>query len=530
MPYKGQIAQLPMGVGGLNTDDPQNRVPSTALIRAINLQYYNGVLEKEAGSTRFNSSVLPSGVVGLLDWWPDPLTQRLIAVCRNGRIYRFRLGALPYTEVTPSDTSPNTIVCDEQMVFVPGGNEVTANPRKIFIFSQSIPQVISGDGVTRHKMSAPALDWTGMNQPSGGVVHRRRLVAFMGHNTYFSSSTDHEDFTSVNSATIPCYSGEAEKIIALVVYKGALFAVKFPFGIYQLIDTDPDFTNWYYGKIDGELGASSPHSIAAIINDVLIANASGSISSVTSTLNFGNLKTGEVLYLLRNENFMREETSQQGLSKRHAIYYSDKKRFIASYQSASGFTNDLLLNIDFNDAALPKVSWSTKDQANCLALRKDYLGVRRPIYGSEDGYIYLMDQKDRLVGSSAYSFEFQTPHLDLGFLNPTIADQNKNFQFLELDYEPTGDFSLSIDCYVDGRLMKTLEFNLSGTSNLDTLKLDVDNLDIETIVQKRLPLNLSGRRISFLGRQAGSNQNVQVAGLNLYFTLGGQQESSEGRQ
>lgn len=530
MAYAGKIANLPLGNGGLHTDDPQNKVPATDLIRAINVQYYNGLLEKEAGSIRFNSNVLPSGVIGVNDWWPNEITQRMIAVCRNGKIYRFTLGSLTFSEVMPSDTSLAAITADEQVHLVAGGNETTMAPRKLFIFSQSTPQVISGDGTTRRMLTAPALDWTGPNQPYFALVHRSRVFAFMGHTCYASAATDHEDFQSGNSLVFPCYSGEGEKIINALVYKGALFVVKFPNNVYQFIDTDPDPTNWYFTKINSELGGASTHCSAPIINDVLIANANGSISSATAVLAFGNLKTGEVLYILRNENFMRDETSQQGLSKRHCVYYSDKKLFLATYQSAGGIKNDMMLVMDMTNPQLYKVSWSTKDQANCLALQKDYLGVKRPIYGSDDGYIYIMDRPDRLVGEAGYQFDCQTPHIDFGFLDPGIADQNKLFDFLELDFEPTGDFDLEVDIHIDGRYKKTITYNLSGSANLDSFILDENNLDPEALPESRKPINLSGRRISFRLRNDGAGENVRLAGLNVYFRLSAQQPSAEARQ
>lgn len=534
MGYKGSTCNLLMGNGGLHTDDPQNKTPPTDLITALNIQFYNGLIEKMAGSTAFNSTPLSSGVAGIFDWWPDDLTQRLIAGCKNGKIYRYRLGGLPATEVLPSDTSPATLTLDSQMFFVSGGHEVTSNPRKLFIFSQSAPQVIDGDGTTRRAMSAPALDWTGPNQPTFGAIHRSRQIVFGNrnnpHTAYLSAATNHEDFTSINSVTIPCFSGDAERLMSGVVYKGAFFAIKYPFGVYQLIDADPDANNWYFNKINAELGATSAHAIASIINDVFIANTNGSISSATSTLNFGNLRTGEVLYLLRNENYMREETKQASLANRHCVYYSDKKMFMATYQSAGGIQNDRILCIDMNDQNAFKTSWSTKDQPNCLAMRKDNLGVSRPMYGAEDGTIYLMDRSDRKVGSADYNFEFQTPHMDMGHLDPRVADTNKFFEFLEVDFEASGDFILYIDVLINGRLMKTMEFPQSGSSNLDSFILDQNQTDSDMSRALRKTVGLSGRRISLRGYGQAIGENVRIAAFNLYFRLSAQQQDGEDSQ
>jgi hypothetical protein len=537
MAYKGTVVQVPFGDGGLHTDDPQNRIPPTDLIRAFNIDLVHGVMEKEAGCIYFNQTPLPSGVIALYDWWPDAITQRLVCVTRDGNVWKYINGFIAPIPIPPSDTSPAQLIANQQTMMVAGGNEVTGNPRKLFIFSQSEPQVLTGDGTTRHGLQLPALDWTKNNQPYAGIIHRNSLYAWGNanhpHLVYASSATNHEDFQTIDAAfQYPCYSGEGERIVAGINYKGALFILKYPYGLYQLIDTDPSQINWYFTKIDGSLGAASPHSICTIINDVLIGNADGNISSATAVLAFGNLKAGEILYTLRNENFLRENMLPDGRTSRQCIYYSDKKKFMATYQSAGGIKNDSILYIDMMNLVTPKVYWGLqKDQPNCLALQKDYLGVPRPIYGADSGYIYQMDRNDRSVAGSAYTMDFQTPYLDFGFASPqsvatftNISDINKNLDFLEVDYEPAGDWDLTLDLYIDGVLKKTVLLNLAGEADLDTFVLDEFTLDAGTIKQHRFPLNLTGRRLSIRGLQAGAGQNCRIARFNVYFRLGGQQQ------
>lgn len=545
MGYSGQIAVLPLAGGGLHTDDPQNKIPPTDLIATNNLQMIHGLIEKAPGSLSYNQAALPSGVVGLADFWPDSITQRVVAVCRDGKVYRYRNGYLPFDEVTPiADGSPATITADEQCVLVTGGTEQTNQVRKLFIFSSSIPQVISGDTLNRHAMALPALDWTGSFQPKFGIIYRNSLWCFGNnnnpHTVYKSNALNHEDFQTNGAAEFfTIDSGYSERLIHALVYKGALYMVKYPAGLYQLIDTDPSEANWYWTKIQDEFGAASYHASAAIINDALIANQNGMVSSATAVLAFGNLKAGEVLYNLRNENFVRENMSQQSIKNRHSVYFSDKHLFLSTYQSSGGIKNDRMLAIDITSPALYKTYWADKDQPNCLILKKDNQGIPKPCYGSDDGFIYEMDREDRLVGLNGYSVDFQTPHTDLGFIgqslqsigtvNQYISDTTKIFDFLELDYEPTGDWDLSVDIFIDGRFSRTVTFNLSGNrSSLDAFILDQDNLDPQMNKQERQPIGSFGRRISIRAYNANAGQNVRLANFNIYFRVSDHQ--SEGNK
>lgn len=553
MGYAGQVGIIQLGNGGLHTDDPQNKIPPTDLINATNIQLYHGYIEKCGGSLPYNQSPLPVGVVAIIDWWPDAITQRVIAVCRDGRVYRYRNGYLPFSEVTPAansnpSTTPNvpaTLQASTQTVMVPGGAEATGNPRKLFIFSGSTPQVIVGDGTTRRNLNAPAFDWAGptattfgVNQPYFGIVYRNALWCFGNsnnpHTAYRSSETDQEDFQSASAGFYTVDSGYSERLMTAFVYKSALYVVKYPQGLYQLIDSDPSPANWYFVQIQAEFGAASQHASAPVINDIFIANQNGMISSATAVLAFGNLKAGEVLYNLRNENYVRENMAQNGLMSRHSIYYSDKHIFMSTYQSAGGIKNDRILYIDLSNQQLYRVYWGDKDQANCLGLKKDSFGIQRPFYGSDDGFIYEMDHEDRNVNGNAYTMDFQTPHTDLGFIaqayqtvgsvNQYIGDMTKIYDFLEIDYEPTGDNYLTVECILDGRSAKTLQFNLNGNkSNLDQFILDENNTDPVTLKQSRLSLGLSGRRISFRCTNSNLGENCRIAALNVYFRVSGQQ-------
>ena len=529
MAYEGQIASLKFGFGGIHTDIPQGLIPPTDLIRAINVSVENARIVKEGGSVRWNTSALPSGIKKAIEFWPDESTQRLIVVCKNGKVYKFK-DIENYSEITPELTSTQILNVSSYCTIVCGGNEASGNDRKLFIFTGNSPvQVISGDENTRRDITSGAVDWTGTSHPFFGIIHRNRLFAFGNkndpHRIYASLGTNHEDFTTT-PLQFSIYPGESERLISSFIFKGKLFLLKYPEGIYYLEDEDPSTANWQIPRLGYGFGGASPNCSSPYLDDVIIANNYGSMTSVKSTQEFGNIKTGDIFQMMEAEEFLRDEVSKTGLLERDVIYYGDKKTIFATYRSAGGIKNDRICRIDFRKER-PVITWSTKDQANCLFTFKDVEGIPRPFYGADDGYIYAMDRKDFNVGGSSYRSEFQTPHMDFSAIDMTKSEMNKNFQFLELVYEATGNFKLKVDVFIDLKYSETIEFDLNGNSELDTMVLDDDDngmLMPSAQLSQRCPLSGSGRRISFKCYNEGNGESFIVNGLNIYYQDSGQQQ------
>jgi hypothetical protein len=207
----------------------------------------------------------------------------------------------------------------------------------------------------------------------------------------------------------------------------------------------------------------------------------------------------------------------------HSVYYGAKKQAFVTYRMGYRATNNLLLHMDFSRES-PRVAFWTKDQADCLALRKDINKILRPIYGSADGFVYLMDREDRLVGGAAYTGEFKIGHTDFRFLNETIAQKNKIFDHLDVEFVPMGSWNINIDVYIDGTFSETIPVLMDVRDDgLDTFTLDTDPLGREEAQTVRVPLHGSGRRISFHVKQSGANQNFSLASLDVGFRLSAEQ-------
>lgn len=537
MAYEGQIAAISLGKAGLWTDSPQTNIPAGFLTLANNLQFSDDKLEKEAGSRRWNSTAFSAGVKIFSDFWINSTTQRVISLLKDGTLIK-----MPnyYTQIpiTPTGSAPAILSALNNVSMVRGGNEVAGNNRKLFIYNGFDPvQVISGDGVTRTNIAAPASDWTGTNQPFGAVIHRNSVFAFGNsndaHRVYKSAATNHEDFTTT-PVSYSVYPGESEKLICLYVFRTRLYAFKYPRGVYQLDDSDSNPANWFFTKLTDDIGGASPQSATTVLDDMILANNYGSLTSLKAALTFGDVYSADIFHQNRVYNFAENEIRQDVFNDRFALFYPSKKTLFVSFQSSSNFKNDRICRLDFKGypQQQPKISWTTKDQPNCLGLIKDNLLVERPFYGADDGYLYQMDIADRWVGDTAdnqaaYTAEAYLPAMDFSEGNALIAQQNKLFDFLEVEFEACGDWDLLSDVYIDGKFHRTLRFNMSGRSDLDSFNLNLDPIDGAVPFSIRLPLNGMGRRISLRLYNEEAGQNIKLTTLRIYYRLSGQQAAAK---
>jgi hypothetical protein len=549
------MVSVPLGSYGIYSDDAQPLIPPPGFLRAENVELKNGFVEKATGSRRWNQNALPGGgVASFFDWWPDEHTQRVIAVTNDGRVWRFT-DPYNFTEVKPAIESPVTneapanLIVTIPPVFLACGQELAYNPRKLFIMTGNSPiQVIAGDGTTRTNLSLPALDWTGAFQPYFALSFLSRVWAFgnqnFPHQMYASSVTNHEDFqTLADTLVVPVYPGDSERLVTANVFKMQLMAFKHPFGGY-FINTDNPAAP-IPQKLFDSFGAASQTSSIQVIDDLWVGNTAGTISSLTATNALGGLQQQDVIKNMKCFKYIEENTNPLSGSDQRALWYEAKKLAYFTYHSPSGLHPDRIFVIDFQSGQ-PRPSFSNKDQPSCMALVKDISLVQRPFYGSIDGYIYQMDQEDRNVGGngenntggSAYTMNFQTSYMDFSFVNPAYAEITKNFDFMEVTFEPTGNWPIYADVFLDNVFIETIQFTLaqsdlldqgtapSATSATGAFTLDKSRLGGPGLRSIRRPMHGQGRRVSVRFYQPDFNHNVMISSMTFYFRLSGQQQRS----
>lgn len=560
MAYQGVVARIPLGQIALYTDDDPMKTPPGSLIRANNVQLRHNFIEKDAGSTRYNQSALPAAITGIQDWWPTDEDQRGIAVCANGKVYQithngYKNSEVLYAGISGIDTEVQSTTLNlSQPYFATGGAEETNKPRKLFIFTGRNPvQVISGQSDTRYNMQLPAADWPNntigeknptTQYPTHGVIHRGRLFIAFGHRLYASSIEDHEDFQTIGDFfQVIVYPGEGEKIQGLFVWKSRLYIMKYPQGLYYLDDTASGTSDWGIRKLSSSFGGGSVQCSAAALDDFLVGNETGLVSSMRAVQAFGGVEVGSLLKMLRCEEFVRNTV--RNTQDRQALYYADRKTVLFTYRSTSGTQLDRILKIDYNQQDQPRVSWSDKDQPNCLASMKDINRVERPVYGANDGYVYKMDQVDRSVGGAPFLMDFQTSYMDMSHINPHYGDMNKVFDHLQVTFSPTGLFNLTVDVYIDDNFIETIQFPVAqATANLlgdKTAPTAVDMvlgdklaptrtdgvLEGEVTYSLLKPLHGLGKRISLRCYNNGLRETIRISALSVYFRPAGQEAQKE---
>lgn len=531
MAYRGQVAHIPLGQMGLLTDVPAGDVPRGALISAYNVSYETGTVTKAPGAIRYNTNALPAGVVGHVDWWPNPSTQRLIAACSNGSIYR-DIGDKLFSGNVAIASGLGTLT--PKCMFVEGGQETAGRPRKLFFFSGTAQlQVLEGDDDEFTPVTAPASDWVTPNFPKFGFIHRNRLWSFVGQRAYASDTADHENNTS-NNLTQNIFPGEGGDLIGGHVFKGRAFVFKDGGFVYYLDDSDTDSDNWNWRKLASNFGLASPNGICEIINDMIAVNQPGSPISYNATNALGDIESADILRMLQIEDYFRSITSRNGLDVLHSMYYEAKKQAFFTWRSGHRITNDRLLHIDFNKPN-PRASVWTKDQADSLALRKDLDKIDRPTYGSADGFIYLMDREDRVTGNDVgYTGIMKIGHTDFRFLDEKIAHVNKLYDYLSIEFVPTGSWNLTVNVFIDGSYYETITFPMNvrddglGNFQLDSgggsgtttyTGGDGSPLGREETQTITMPLHGSGRRISFELLNSGERENFSIASLTIGFRV-----------
>lgn len=557
--YRGQSVLIPLGGGGLVSDFPQAKIAPMNLIEAKNVTLVNGYCEKHPGSRRWNktnpvtgaTNAISGGVQTFVEAYSGPIFQRILALSKTGNLYKFN-SEYESIQLTAESGSPSPLIVENTAHIAIGGNELPGGSKKAFVFSGgSQVQVVVGDGTTYRNITKPAFDWS-TSFPTYGLIYRSRLWCFGNASApdflYASVEGNQEDFqTTVNATDSQFYdvgAGEGDGIAAIFVFKNRLFIVKKPFGLYQLNDSDPSPANWYITRVNADFGVASPHSIAQVFDDVLLMNTQGSVTSLAAAFQFGDISSADIFTKLAVERYFRQEISGFGLPETYGLYYQDKKQVYFTYQSKSSTVQDGIVVLDMFGQGT-QVSVLDKDQPNCLGLIKDPSGISRPFYGADDGYIYDMDSADRQVFFNndpyvapfywldgyvennyyPYNFIAQTPHMDFVFADVGMATRTKRYEFLELTFQPTGDWNVDVDVYIDSEYKETISYNLlrdrplAATGSLSGFVLDEDRLDADIQKSLRKPLHGQGRTISFKLRSNGLSQNIKLQSLQVSFKV-----------
>ena len=554
MAFRGVEANIELAKFGLVGSRNLAAVPVTALLAARNISLDTGAITRAGGSARYNGRLSDGGysledssgvyeledgsgiylletgagalhadIIGLKDWWPTSLLQRLIAYVEHTagshmHIYRDATGDGTFVEAYLGTVGGIP-------VFAEGGSEEIGNDRKLFITNGLDPvQVFVGDAATTRDIGADApSDWVLGSQPRSLIFHNGRLWGILEHLLYGSTVTDHEDFTNTGSVIIPVQTGEGSFLQGGISFKGRLFLFKWPAGIYWLDDSSTTQANWQVKRLTKSTGLAGPNALCQVDDDVLFLSEIGHIHMLSGIQDFGDVQNSDLSALNELTSYIRDNVNvdKEALEKAWAIYYPEKKQARFAMRSLGSDVNDIQFIVDLNRKDTPRIYIDDKDEVEALALRQDTHRVERPIAGDSDGLVWLLDQTDTDIDGTGYTSEFQIPHTDFAWFHEKLAAIRKNYAYLEAIMQPAGNFTLFFDIYYDGVIRDTITFNTgeSGAA-LGSFVLGLDSLGGESLINSRKRLRGSSRRLSLVGYQNEPGEKFTLSQLQIGFTPG----------
>jgi len=525
MPFRGLIGEIPIGWDGLTGNKNLSQVRPAQLLEALNLSFESGTNRKEGGSSKYNSTAI-SGTPKILaghDWYPSSGVQRAIVYTNAGDLLR-DTGDGSFGTTLKSGLTTSAVP-----VFVEGGKEVAANNKKLFIFNgNDAVQVLSGDGTTTSDLTTPPLDWSGANQPLFGVAHERRIWGGGNlndpHRIYATNPDDHEDYTGTGRWSSSIFAGEGDRLIGGISFKGLLILFKSPRGVY-VVDTSSFYTsNWRAIRLNIGVGMKSPLAVVQVDDDIIFLDNVGNFQALSAVTEFGDVRSKNLGQIAEMADFIRTNINLSRLDQVRGIYYPEKREAHFAMASTGSTANDRRIVIDMNRLDLPRFRFSDKDVCESLWLRQDTNGIPRPTSGDEAGFVWKLDQEARSKDGAGYMAKFQTPHTDLGYVDPrspALATRIKHGKFLVLVVEPKGNWNLSVEIIWDGTVKETVLFNMGQTGvGLGSFVLGTDVLSGDQVLNKKKRIGGSGIRFSMRGSNSGDSQDFSVARAFLYFVLG----------
>lgn len=535
MSYRGFVAPLPVGQQGFTgTQNPSQAQPGH-FIFVDGAELDAAIIRKEGGASKVNSSALGGGsvVVSGIDWFPTPGTTHTVVFLSNGDVLR-DTGAGTFGTTMVSGL---TNVRDPPPLFVPAGGELVGNKRRLLLFSRTNQVKVSADPwSTFANIGAPAADWAGATFPSFGVLHSFRM--FAGGNTndphriYYSTTSDHTDFTGAGSGTISIYPGEGETLVGGISFRGALVLFKYPSGIYILDTADPTPANWTLRPLTRAVGTLNQHSIVQVENDTLYMDRHGNIHSLAATNEFGDVNSSNIGAFADIPPFMRSTMNLSALRRVQGLWYQAKRQAWWAMPRLGTSDNDFRFIVGFSEpqqqgTPAPRFFMSRRDVCPSLWLRPDALGIPKPAFGDASGFVRKADEDTRSKDGAGYPIIFETSGTDLSFLNQELATRSKTGQFLEISFEPRGDWDLTVEIHWDDRLTDIVAFNMgSGGAALGSFILDTDVLAASVVRSVRSRIAGSGRRVKLIAQNDGAAQDVSLSEFHLSFTVGDERISA----
>jgi hypothetical protein len=529
MAYRGVVARLPVGAQGFTgTANPSQAGPGH-LLYVDGAELDQGIIRKEGGASKLNSSAIGGGVtiISGINWSPAASTYYDAVFTSDGEIRRDTGGGTFTHAYITGLNAPR----DPPPWFLVAGGESVGSARRLMCFSATNQvKTVSGTADTMANIGSPPADWSS-SFPTFGILHANRVFAGGNasdpHRIYYSTVGDHTDFVGSGAGSLSVFPGEGEGIVGALSFRGALIVFKYPKGIYIVQTVDPSPINWGVSPVSRQVGTLNQHTIVPIENDVLYMDRFGGLHQLSATNEFGDINTSNLGLVQDINPFMRDNINLALMKRAQAIWYANKRQAWIALPRNGSTDNDFRLIIGFNSFdqegnQVPRFFMSRRDIPVSMWLRPTSNGVEKPVHGDNEGFIWTMDEDSRNKEDQPYTIRMETSNTDLGFLDQSLATKMKSGQFLELAFEPKGDWFLDVEVYWDDVLTEVLQYQMGSPSGaaLDAFVLDSDVLTSLSVKSIRKKISGSGRRIKLVIENTGVNQDIAISEFHLSFVPG----------
>lgn len=510
----------------------KNLIPLGGAVTLKNATLAEHSFRTGGGRVKIGTPPAATAVVAAIDYFPTPSQQRIVAAFADGTIRKDNGSGGGWVTLASGLSMASAIP-----YFAIGGAESSGRNRKLF-YADGInpPMYLDGDAAvmtTMNPVTQQAADWASSNPPSWFVIHQGFMWAGGCHSvgtahTIYRSTTigDHTDFRTAVTYSAPIYSGESERIVGAISYKGSgLLLFKFPDYVY-FFDTASTTTNDWKPTRVAQPGGAGVYAMTLVEDDVMWVSQDGSVHLLSATQAYGSVRATDLSYK-KLATWISENIELSVLNTSQIVYYSQKQEVMIACSQTGSTAKDRRLHMDLNrkaDQGERWISWD-RDRNEALFMRKT-LGVLLPCYGDQNGQFWRLDHPTRSIegDSAGYTFEWFLKDDDFSSVIPAWHGRKKNCRFIQLEYFPRTATTHVVEVYRDGQFKQSITLTLAttgaalGTSGA-TLPFMLGVSAIAMSIRRRMEGQCV--RLALRGTTTGDNQDISITRILIGLDLAG---------
>ena len=457
MSQRVQTYRLPLNKGGycanpnIGAIDPLQMVDSS-----WNINIHNGKREHRGGTSIINTLTDASQIMGICEYNTSG-TQFIVRATANGKIWK---------NVTTTIHTGWTV--DKYVSFTALNGNIYA--------SNGADTIRYWDGAAASMTAITSLhaDWTGTNHPSQILTHTRgqsrRMIALgcptTPYSVYISANNAAQFLTADGGLVFDIeVKNPRDTGLAGMGKYGDRIIFFTQFEAFYLNDTDASSANWGIIPLQIDIGASHWRNIINTPNDLIVADRSLNIFSMSAVQEYGDYKVASLTIPARMDKWIRDNLDLSQIAKSH-ICYDPKLRLIKFFAARTGDTQVKLALVYWIDAEKPEYAWSPPHvnfnnnsgyNASCSAVVEKTTGDFKIYTGDYAGRMWELETANKNDNSVAFTSEIDFPYLD--FDNPR---NNKLYKNIRAVGEAIGNWDVTIIPFVDGTQLTSTDISLGG--------------------------------------------------------------------